>query len=77
MPKRSFKGDKRRRQLQKKKKREDKLARKQNKGADGSEGESDDNAYLEYLNPGGPMDERFTPEEDDEGDDEEESVGHE
>lgn len=59
MGKRSFKGDKRRRELQKKKKKEEKLQRRQNRDDSG-----EDNSYLEYLNPGGPMDERYLDDED-------------
>lgn len=64
MGRRSFKGDKRRRELVKKKKQEAKRQRRQNK--DGEESGEPDNAYLEYLNPGGPMDEKYLPEEEDE-----------
>ncbi|MFW6223439.1 MAG: hypothetical protein ACOC4A_00985 [Spirochaetota bacterium] len=67
MARRSFKADKRRRQLQKKKKQEQKRQKKQNK--DGSEMEGEDQSYLEYLSPGGPMDERYVAEEDENDED--------
>lgn len=52
MPKRSYKGDKRRREIAKKKKREAKLSRKHTvKDESGTNGE--DTSYLEYLHPGG------------------------
>lgn len=66
MARRSFKADKRRRQLQKKKKQEQKRLKKQNK--DGSETEGEDQSYLEYLSPGGPMDERYVEEDENEED---------
>ena len=65
MARRSFKADKRRRQLQKKKKQEQKRQKKQTK--DGSEAEGEDQSYLEYLSPGGPMDERYVAEEEENG----------
>lgn len=49
MPKRSFKTDKRRREIAKRKKREEKLQRKRTK----PEGDEQDTSYLEYLYPGG------------------------
>jgi hypothetical protein len=52
MPKRSYKGDKRRREIEKKKKKEAKLQRKISGETKGPEG---DDAYLEYLNPSGPV----------------------
>jgi hypothetical protein len=52
MPKRSYKGDKRRREIAKKKKREDKLNRKHTSKDDGESG-GEDTSYLEYLHPGG------------------------
>ena len=51
MARNAYRGDKRRRELDKKKKREEKLARKLTKGD--STGETADTSYLEYLNPGG------------------------
>ncbi|NBB90182.1 MAG: hypothetical protein GVY23_03125 [Spirochaetes bacterium] len=69
MARRSFKADKRRRQLQKKKKQEEKRQKKQTK--DGPEGE--DKSYLEYLSPGGPMDERYVEEEEEKDEDGEEN----
>ena len=55
MPKRSYKGDKRRREIAKKKKREEKLQRRIGKTSSGEAGE--DKSYLEYLYPGGLPDE--------------------
>lgn len=52
MPKRSYKGDKRRREIAKKKKREEKQNRKHIVKTD-SENEGEDKSYLEYLHPGG------------------------
>ena len=59
MARNPYGGDKRRREIAKKKKREAKLARKHTKD-DGESGE--DTSYLEYLNPGG------VPEESDSSD---------
>jgi len=56
MPKRSYKGDKRRREIAKKKKREEKLNRKHTSHGD-SESGGEDTSYLEYLHPGGLPDE--------------------
>jgi hypothetical protein len=71
MPKRSYKGDKRRREIEKKKKKEAKLQRKISGETKGPEG---DDAYLEYLNPSGPVrsdvgmeDEDSEEEQDSEG----------
>jgi hypothetical protein len=62
MPKRSYKGDKRRREIEKKKKKDAKLQRKISGETRGPEG---DNAYLEYLNPSGPVrNEAVTEDED-------------
>ena len=52
MPKRSYKGDKRRREIAKKKKREEKLSRKHS-GKSESDSGGEDTSYLEYLHPGG------------------------
>lgn len=71
MARRSFKADKRRRQLQKKKKQEQKRQKKQTK--DGSEAEGEDQSYLEYLSPGGPMDERYVAEDEENDEDGEEN----
>ncbi len=60
-------GDKRRREIAKKKKREAKLARKHNK-AEGESAGTDteqDTSYLEYLYPGG-VPEELLPDSDDE-----------
>jgi hypothetical protein len=63
MPKRSYKGDKRRREIAKKKKREEKLSRKHaGKAATGSDAE--DTSYLEYLHPGGLPEELREPDTD-------------
>jgi len=69
MPKRSYKGDKRRRELAKKKKREDKLSRKI-AGRDESETTSEDTSYLEYLHPGG-LPEELQEDSETESDEEE------
>lgn len=61
MARQSFKGDKRRRQLEKQRKQEEKRAKKQNKEPGTAE---DDTSYLEYLSPGGPMDEHFLVSEE-------------
>ena len=52
MPKRSYKGDKRRREIVKKRKREEKLNRKRS-GKTESDSNREDTSYLEYLHPGG------------------------
>ena len=58
-------GDKRRREIAKKKKREAKLSRKQNKDESPS---GEDTSYLEYLNPGGlPEEPESDEEEEDDG----------
>jgi len=66
MARNQYSGDKRRREIAKKKKREEKLARKQHKG-DTPEGESgaeeQDLSYLEYLYPGG-VPEELLPKKD-------------
>ena len=65
MPKRSYKGDKRRREIAKKKKRDDKLTRKHTV-KDGTEPTGEDTTYLEYLHPGGLPEElqEDSPDED-------------
>ena len=65
MPKRSYKGDKRRREIAKKKKRDEKLQRKIGKTSSGEAVE--DNSYLEYLHPGG-LPEELREDEEDSGD---------
>ena len=62
MPKRSYKGDKRRREIAKKKKRDEKLQRKIDHTSAGEAVE--DNSYLEYLHPGGLPEELREDEED-------------
>lgn len=67
MARQSFKGDKRRRQLDKQRKQEEKRKRRQNKDPNAP---ADDTSYLEYLSPGGPIDQRFAePEEGEESED--------
>lgn len=65
MPKRSYKGDKRRREIAKKKKREEKLNRKHTV-KDESDTNGEDTSYLEYLHPGGLPEElqEESPDED-------------
>ncbi len=70
MPKRSYKGDRRRREIAKKKKREEKLNRKHTV-KNGSESNGEDTSYLEYLHPGG------LPEELREDSDDEDSADNE
>lgn len=72
MARRSFKGDKRRRQLDKQRKQEEKRKKRQNKDPNAPE---DDKSYLEYLSPGGPVDQRFVEEE--ETDEEQDEEGEE
>ena len=71
MPKRSYKGDKRRREIAKKKKRDEKLTRKHT-GKGDSDNNVEDTSYLEYLHPGGLPEELQDSSEDsdDETDDE-------
>ena len=59
-------GDKRRREIARKKKREAKLARKHSKAEGGSEGTDNeqDTSYLEYLYPGGVPEELLPDSED-------------
>jgi hypothetical protein len=72
---RGYKGDKRRREIAKKKKRQEKLDRKRS-GSDNPEGE--DKSYLEYLHPGGlPEELQEQLGEDDDSDDDEEEVDSE
>ncbi len=67
MARQSFKGDKRRRQLDKQRKQEEKRKRRQNKDPNAP---ADDTSYLEYLSPGGPVDQRFVePEKGEENED--------
>lgn len=67
-----YRSGKRRRELDKKKKREEKLARKAQGTEPGGE-EKQDMSYLEYLHPGG-VPEEFLPEgQDDSGEDEDDS----
>ena len=67
MPKRSYKGDKRRRELAKKKKRDEKLNRKHTVKGD-SDTNGEDNSYLEYLHPGGLPEELQESESDEDSD---------
>jgi len=66
MPRRSYKGEKRRKQLEKQRKQEAKRQKRQSK--DSGEEQGEDTSYLEYLQPGGPMDERYVNDEEEEGD---------
>ncbi len=59
MPKRSYKGDKRRRELEKRRKQEQKRKKRREGGG------TEDTSYQEYLSPGGPMDERYAPADED------------
>jgi hypothetical protein len=61
-------GDKRRREIAKKKKREAKLARKHS-GKDDDGPSSEDTSYLEYLHPGGLPEELQTDSEEESEDD--------
>jgi hypothetical protein len=61
-----YRGSKRRRELDKKKKRAEKLARKQNKPD--SPAPENDTSYLEYLHPGGVPEELLPDSPDDETD---------
>ena len=62
MARNAYSGDKRRREVAKKKKREGKLARKQNK--DEVPGAEEDTSYLEYLHPGGVPEELLPQSEE-------------
>jgi len=64
-----YSGSKRRRELDKKKKRAEKLARKQNKSD--SPSPENDMSYLEYLHPGGVPEELLPDEPEDESGEEE------
>ena len=68
MARNPYGGDKRRREIAKKKKREAKLARKHTKD-DGDSGE--DTSYLEYLNPGGVLEESHSSDTEADEDEEE------
>jgi hypothetical protein len=70
MARNSYGGDKRRREVAKKKKREAKLARKQSPARDENQ-PAEDTSYLEYLNPGG-LPEEADSEDDDSSEDEHE-----
>lgn len=72
MPRSSYGGDKRRRQIAKKKKRDAKLARKHSKDTGSSGTNEEDTSYLEYLYPGGVPDELLPEDESDEEQDEDE-----
>ncbi len=69
MARNNYSGEKRRRELNKKKKQEIKRREKAERADTGAE----DTSYLEYLNPGGPVDHQFIPDEDDQENDDEES----
>lgn len=70
MARSSYGGDKRRREVAKKKKREAKLARKQSPTKDENQ-TAEDTSYLEYLNPAGLPEEADSEEEDSEEDENE------
>lgn len=74
MPRSSYGGNKRRKEIEKKKKREAKLARKHNRDSGPSSGyqEAEDTSYLEYLHPGG-VPEELVPDADEESDEEQDS----
>lgn len=75
MARSSYGGNKRRKEVAKKKKREAKLARKHNKDSSrpGDENESgEDLSYLEYLHPGG-VPEELLPEDEEEGEETEDA----
>ncbi len=73
MGKKSYKPDKRRRELDRKAKQEAKRLRRQNKAAGGGESSGEDTSYLEYLNPAGMADiEPTDSAEDEDGQNEEE-----
>lgn len=72
MPKRSYKGDKRRREIEKKKKKDAKFQRKI---SGESKGPDDDKAYLEYLNPSGPVRSDLVSEEEEEESEEDDASG--
>jgi hypothetical protein len=61
MARNNYSGEKRRRELNKKKKQEIKRREK----AERAEAGIEDTSYLEYLNPGGPVDQQFIPNEED------------
>jgi hypothetical protein len=58
----NYGADKRRREIAKKKKAEEKRLRAAERAASGLPPE-EDTSYLEYLNPGGPMDNRYVDDE--------------
>ena len=75
MARNRYSGDKRRRELDKKKKKERKRRERAERAASGgADTPEEDTSYLEYLNPGGPVDARYMPEDEPS---EEESDGEE
>ena len=80
MARNQYSGDKRRREIAKKKKREEKLARKQHKG-EGAEGETgaeeQDLSYLEYLYPGGVPEELLPKKDEDDSESSDQKVSGE
>lgn len=72
MARSSYSGNKRRREIAKKKKREEKLARKHGKDDGSPSNEVEDTSYLEYLHPGGLPDTDDESEDDSEDDSEDE-----
>lgn len=71
MGKRSYKPEKRRRELNKKAKKEQKRQNRLNKSSGEGETPEEDNSYLEYLNPAGIMDPEEVLSEGEEEDEEE------
>ena len=76
MGKRSYKPEKRRRELNKKAKKEQKRQNRLNKSSGESETGEEDNSYLEYLNPAGIMDPEEVLSEGDEEEEDEDTNGN-
>lgn len=71
MARNHYSGDKRRRELEKKRKKERKARERAARASSDAPAEGEDNSYLEYLNPGGPMDNRYLEPEDGESENDE------
>ncbi|SIQ14718.1 hypothetical protein SAMN05920897_104127 [Alkalispirochaeta americana] len=69
MARNNYSGEKRRRELNKKRKQE----RKKREKAERVETGAEDTSYLEYLNPGGPQDDRFIGDDEEGEEDDQES----
>lgn len=69
MARNNYSGEKRRRELNKKKKQEIKRREK----AERAEAGGEDTSYLEYLNPGGPVDQQYIPDEEDQENEDEDT----